>query len=216
MFKDVPEKTLDEAIDPVAVTLDNMDRYGIETGHDRRRRATLERARHRASTPTASSPSVEVDPNDGMDAVRKIRAATTSSTALRPSARSRRAATPGADQRQAVLPDLRHVRRARHPDLRDRRHPRAAGADRPARTSSSSTRSVRLPRADVRDAPRRRAVDRAGREAHAQVAEPLLLDRRRSRRSTTRRRSSTTPTPAAPTRSCTPATSRWACRSSGS
>ena len=40
-----------------------------------------------------------------------------------------------------------------------------------------------LPRAEGRDAPRRRAVGRAGREAHAQVAEPLLLDLARSRRS---------------------------------
>ena len=39
---------------------------------------------------------------------------------------------------------------------------------------------------------------------------------RRSRPSTTRRRSSTTPTPVAPTKSSTPATSRWACRWSGS
>ena len=35
---------------------------------------------------------------------------------------------------------------------------------------------LRLPRAHVRDAPRRRALDRAGGEADAQVAEPLLLD----------------------------------------
>ena len=69
---------------------------------------------------------------------------------------------------------------------------------------------LRLPRAAHRDAPRRRAVGGAGGEAHAQVAGALLHDRARSRPSTTRRRSSTTPTRAAPRRSCTPATTRWA------
>ena len=75
---------------------------------------------------------------------------------------------------------------------------------------------LRLPRAHDRDDARRRAVDRARGEAHAQVAGPALHDRARSRPSTTRRRSSTTPTPAAPTRSCTAATSRPASRSSAS
>jgi hypothetical protein len=31
MFKDIPED-LDEGVDPVAVTLDNMDRYGVDQG----------------------------------------------------------------------------------------------------------------------------------------------------------------------------------------
>ena len=64
-----------------------------------------------------------------------------------------------------------------------------------------------LPRAHLRDAPRRRAVDRAGREAHAQVAEPLLLHLRVRPEALPDGTSSTTPTRAAPTRSSTPATS---------
>ena len=75
---------------------------------------------------------------------------------------------------------------------------------------------VRLPRADVRDPARLRAVGGPGGQAHAQVARACTTRPARSPRSTTPRRSSTTPTPAAPTRSSTPATSRWACRSSAS
>ena len=32
MFKDVPEESMDRAMDPVAVTVGEMDRHGIEVG----------------------------------------------------------------------------------------------------------------------------------------------------------------------------------------
>ena len=73
MFKDIPAD-LDEGVDPVAVTLDNMDRYGVERGlinvgsevRDEPRRAIREH-------PDRFLGLVDVDPRDGMDAVRKIR-----------------------------------------------------------------------------------------------------------------------------------------------
>jgi len=73
MFKDIPDD-IDEGVDPVAVTLDNMDRYGVERGlinvgsevRDEPRRAIREH-------PDRFLGLVDVDPRDGMDAVRKIR-----------------------------------------------------------------------------------------------------------------------------------------------
>ena len=73
MFKDIPEE-LDEGVDPVAVTLDNMDRYGIAQGlinvgtevREDPRRAIRQH-------PDRFLGLVDVDPRQGMDAVRKIR-----------------------------------------------------------------------------------------------------------------------------------------------
>ena len=73
MFKDIPEE-LDEGVDPVAVTLDNMDRYGIAQGlinvategREDPRRASRQH-------PDRFLGLVDVDPRQGMDAVRKIR-----------------------------------------------------------------------------------------------------------------------------------------------
>jgi len=72
MFKDVPEKELTEAQDPVAVTLGEMDRWGVErgligvddpegTGADALKRY-----------PDRFIPSLSVDPNEGMDGIRSI------------------------------------------------------------------------------------------------------------------------------------------------
>jgi len=73
MFKDIPAE-LDEGVDPVAVTLDNMDRYGVAQGlinvgsevREEPRRAIREH-------PDRFLGMVDVDPRQGMDAVRKIR-----------------------------------------------------------------------------------------------------------------------------------------------
>lgn len=73
MFKDIPAD-LEEGIDPVAVTLDNMNRYGIQRGminigstvREEPRRAIQEH-------PDRFLGCVDVDPRQGMDAVRKIR-----------------------------------------------------------------------------------------------------------------------------------------------
>ena len=160
--------------------------------------------------------SFEVNPNRGMEGVRDLVRAVEELGVQGGHRVPRRDEPAGADQRQEVLPHLRQVRRARHPDLRVHRRARAPGADGVPEDRAHRRGVLVLPRAEVRDAPRRRAVGRARREAHAQVAEPLLLDLRLRAAATTPSRSSTTRTPAAPTRSCTPATSRWACRSSAS
>lgn len=72
MFKDVPEKGLTGAVDPVAVTLGEMDRWGVERGLigvDEPNGAgedALERH------PDRFIPSVSVDPNEGMEGIRKL------------------------------------------------------------------------------------------------------------------------------------------------
>jgi predicted TIM-barrel fold metal-dependent hydrolase len=73
MFKDVPEKELRHADDPIATTLREMDAWGIEKGminvsgteHDTGPDALK---RH----PDRFIPSTAVDPNDGMDGIRRI------------------------------------------------------------------------------------------------------------------------------------------------
>ncbi len=73
MFKDIPGE-IDEGVDAVAVTLDNMDRYGVAQGlinvgstvREEPRRAIREH-------PDRFLGMVDVDPREGMDAVRKIR-----------------------------------------------------------------------------------------------------------------------------------------------
>ena len=183
---------------------------GVDDGDDAALRALKE-------YPERFFASYEVNPNDGMDEVRKIvRAA----RALRHQGAHRvpvGAVSAGADQRQEVLPDLREVRGARHPDLRLR-------AACPGPRLPMAPQNVELidevcwffPELQFVMRHGARAVDRARGEADAEVAEPLLLDERLRARSTTRRTSSTSPTRAAPTRSCTRATSRWASRSSAS
>ncbi len=71
MFKDIPED-LEENVDPVAVVLDNLDRFGIEKamvgvgpGRDDANRAMREH-------PDRFIGSVAVEPNDGMDGVRHL------------------------------------------------------------------------------------------------------------------------------------------------
>ena len=72
MFKDVPAE-IAEGVDPVAVTLHNMDTYGVaramvNVGNDQReapRRAVRD-------FPDRFLPCIDVDPSQGMDAVRRI------------------------------------------------------------------------------------------------------------------------------------------------
>jgi uncharacterized protein len=69
MFKDVPDKQYREVDDPVAVTLREMDHWGIEKGMigiGRDDRRAIEQH------PDRFIPSTSVDPNQGMDAVRQI------------------------------------------------------------------------------------------------------------------------------------------------
>src|SRR5262245_25584283 len=70
------------------------------------------------------------------------------------------------------------MRGARPPDLLLRRRPRPSAPDGAAKGRADRRSVLVLSGAQVRDAPRRRAVDRARREADAQVSEPLLFDER--------------------------------------
>lgn len=73
MFKDIPAE-IGEGVDPVAVTLHNMDTYGVargmvNVGNDEReapRRAVRD-------LPERFLPCIDVDPRGGMDAVRRIK-----------------------------------------------------------------------------------------------------------------------------------------------
>jgi uncharacterized protein len=72
MFKEVPEKELTEAQDPVAVTLAEMDRWGVERGLigvDEFEGAGADALRR---YPDRFVPSMSVDPNDGMDGIRAM------------------------------------------------------------------------------------------------------------------------------------------------
>jgi predicted TIM-barrel fold metal-dependent hydrolase len=70
MFKNPPDKSLKDVPDPVAVTLGEMDRWGVEKGMigvagDSGERALKEH-------PDRFIPCTSADPNQGMDAVRQI------------------------------------------------------------------------------------------------------------------------------------------------
>ncbi|MDZ7678520.1 MAG: amidohydrolase family protein [Acidimicrobiales bacterium] len=69
MFKDVPEEN-NEGDDPVAVTLAEMDKHGIQKGMIGIGGEDGERALQ--EHPDRFIPSMGADPNEGMDAVRKI------------------------------------------------------------------------------------------------------------------------------------------------
>jgi len=69
MFKDVPDD-LENDVDPVAVLIDNLDRFGIaqamvSVAHEHYERAAKEH-------PGRFIPTTSVDPNQGMDAVRSL------------------------------------------------------------------------------------------------------------------------------------------------
>jgi uncharacterized protein len=72
MFKQVPEKEITDTDDPVALTLQEMDRWGIERGMigvgDEAGTGVDALKRH----PDRFIPSTGFDPNAGMDAVRKL------------------------------------------------------------------------------------------------------------------------------------------------
>jgi len=70
MFKDVPDKRIDRGLDPVGVTLREMDTWGIEKGLVGVHGEAGERAVR--DHPDRFIPSISVDPNDGMDAVRAM------------------------------------------------------------------------------------------------------------------------------------------------
>ena len=77
-----------------------------------------------------------------------------------------------------MVPDLHEVRRAGHPVRADDGCARPTHPLLPAGRRAARRDLLVLPRAEVRHPARVRAVDRARGEAHAHVAEPLLLDHR--------------------------------------
>ena len=73
MFKDIPAE-LEEGVDPVAVTLYNMDRFGVERAMTNVGNETRDEPRRAAREhPDRFLPSLEVDPRRGMDEVRRIK-----------------------------------------------------------------------------------------------------------------------------------------------
>jgi len=72
MFKDVPEKELTETLDAVSVTVGEMDRWGVERGligvDDPEGTGVDALKRY----PDRFIPSLSVDPNKGMDAIRSM------------------------------------------------------------------------------------------------------------------------------------------------
>jgi predicted TIM-barrel fold metal-dependent hydrolase len=72
MFKDVPEKGLTGSADPVGVTLREMDLWGVEKGLIGVNLTDDTGARAIRNHPDRFIPSVEINPNAGMDAVRKM------------------------------------------------------------------------------------------------------------------------------------------------
>jgi hypothetical protein len=72
MFKDVPEKGLTDSDDPIAVTLREMDLWGVEKGligvGDREGVGATALRQH----PDRFIPSSSIDPNDGMEGIRRL------------------------------------------------------------------------------------------------------------------------------------------------
>jgi len=72
MFKDVPEKGLRDADDPIAATLEAMDRCGVERGMIGVGRGEDLGDRALKSHPDRFIASASFDPNDGMDGIRNV------------------------------------------------------------------------------------------------------------------------------------------------
>ena len=139
MFKGVPED-IDEGADPVAVVLGEMDHFGIEKAM---LGTSFERGTSLRADPGAPRPVLRLlrgEPEQGHAGRARPR------EGLRDARHQGRHRVPGrddaagADQRQALLPDLRQVHRARHPDLHHHRRARARGCRCSARRPSCSTR----------------------------------------------------------------------------
>ena len=75
MFHDVPHREVDESADPVAVTLTEMDRCGVEVGLISLGAAPDAAERALTGHPDRFVPSLTLDPNRGIDGVRELVAA---------------------------------------------------------------------------------------------------------------------------------------------
>ena len=193
-----------------------MDLWGIEKGLIGVGDPDGAGAKALKQHPDRFIPSSSIDPNDGMEGIRPARRPVRD---VRGPGRGRvpgRHVPAGADQRQEDVPDLRQVRGAGHPDLLLCRRSRAAAEGRLPARRAHRRGDVRLSRPGVRDPPRLRAMDRAGRQADAQVAGTALLDECLRAEVLPAGHHRLRQQPAVPTRSSMPGTSRWGCRSSAS
>ena len=138
-------------------------------------RPTRSHARQSSEHPDRFVASFNVDPNEGMEAVRKLDAA-----ARELDVRSAQCFPAGLLPQVPINDKKMYPLYAKCVELDipifvNAGVPGPAGADGLPGRRAHRRGVLVLPRAEVRDAPRRRAVDRARDEAHAQVAEPLLL-----------------------------------------
>ena len=182
MFKDVPEKDYRDVDDPIAVTLHEMDRWGIEKGligvGEPSGVGELALKRH----PDRFVPRCGVDPNEGMEAIRKI------VRAYEDVRHPRRRHVPGGHVPAGRASTTRRCTRSTPSAWSSTSRCSAAPACpgracrcEPQHVELHRRGDVRLPRARVRHPPRLRAVGGPRGEAHAQVAGPALLARARSR-----------------------------------
>ena len=72
MFKDVPEKELEGSVDPIAVTLREMDLYGVEKGMIGVGDPEGVGAKALAQHPDRFIPSTSIDPNQGMKGIERL------------------------------------------------------------------------------------------------------------------------------------------------
>ena len=148
-------------------------------GHPRR--TPTRRSARARSIPDRFVGLVDIDPNTGMESVRKLDAASCARSTSAP----RTCAAPGCIPQvpindKKMYPIYAKCVELDIPIMRVRRRARAARADEPAgRRRCIDEVCWYFPELKIVDAPRRRAVDRRSTvKLHAQVAEPLLLDQR--------------------------------------
>ena len=140
MFKDVPERSLEGAEDPIGVTLREMDLWGIERGMIGVGDPDGAGAEALKKHPDRFIPSSSIDPNDGMKGIKRL-VSQYETFGVQGGGRVPGGNVPaGAHQRQEDVPDLRQVRGAGHTTLLLCRSPRAAARRPPASMSSSSTK----------------------------------------------------------------------------
>ena len=173
MFKDVPQGLSTD--DPVSLVLQQMDRFGIEkamigVGEDSAQLALK-------TFPDRFVPSgALVDPNDVVGSVNA------DPPRLRAVRYPRDVGVPRGNLPAGARSTTRRCTRSTPPASNWASRSSSAPAS-PARDFrlrrrkfTNRHRDVRLPRAGIRHPPRLRAVGGAGRQADAEVAEPLLLD----------------------------------------
>ena len=138
MFKGVPD-IVPEGTDVVEWVVDKMDEFGIRIAHVGLSPNGIEAQRR---YPDRFVLGMSVDPNDVMGALRQIEDAKAEHDVVLGDGVPVRVRAAGRDRRPEDVPALREVRRARHPDVRERRHRRSAHAELAADRCSASTRSA--------------------------------------------------------------------------